>query len=69
MTKVELRENESQQQLLRRFRKNVARSGKLKEFRRKRWFISKSEMRQIAKKKAIRKQNKRMRNNRRHRHY
>lgn len=54
MTKVVLRANESQQQLLGRFRKKVMRSGRLKDVRRKRWFVSKSELRRIAKKKAIR---------------
>jgi small subunit ribosomal protein S21 len=54
--KVELRPNESQQQLLRRFRKKVARSGVLRVVHRKRWFISKSEERRLAIKKAIRKQ-------------
>ncbi|UCD43637.1 MAG: 30S ribosomal protein S21, partial [Chloroflexota bacterium] len=44
MTRVELRDNESQQQLLTRFRKKVARSGRLKDVRRKRWFVSKSEL-------------------------
>jgi len=69
MTRVELRENESQQQLLKRFGKNVARSRKLREFRQKRWFVSKGEKRRIAKKKAIRRINRRMRNNRRTRRY
>ena len=68
LTKVELRPNESQQQLFRRFRKKVAVSGKLSAVRRKRWFVSKSELRRIAKKKAIRKQKRRQRN-RRHRRY
>ena len=54
MTKVVLRNNESEQQLLSRFRKKVAKSGILKEHRRKRWFVSKSELRRIAKKKAVR---------------
>jgi small subunit ribosomal protein S21 len=57
-----LRSNESQQQLLRRFRKKVAKSGKLSAFRKKRWFVSKSEIRRIEKKKAIRKQQRRQRN-------
>ena len=55
MTKVTLRKNESQEQLLRRFRKKVAKSGRLSAIRKKRWFVSKSEQRRIAKKKAIRK--------------
>lgn len=54
MTRVTLRPNESQEQLLRRFRKKVAKSGVLSNVRRKRWFISKSELRRINKKKAIR---------------
>ena len=54
MTTVTLRPNESQDQLLKRFRKKVAKSGILSTVRRKRWFISKSELRRIQKKKAIR---------------
>ena len=65
LTKVDLRPNESQAQLLKRFRKKVAKSGKLSVVRRKRWFVSKSELRRIAKKKAIRKQKRRQRNRRR----
>jgi len=51
---VQLRPNESQEQLLKRFRKKVAKSGVLSTVRRKRWFVSKSELRRIQKKKAIR---------------
>jgi small subunit ribosomal protein S21 len=40
--------------LLKRFRKKVAKSGILSTVRRKRWFVSKSELRRIQKKKAIR---------------
>lgn len=54
MPRVELRNNESQQQLYRRFRKAVTSSGVLGDIRKKRWFISKAEQRRIAKKKAIR---------------
>jgi small subunit ribosomal protein S21 len=54
MASVTLRPNESQDQLLRRFRKKVVKSGVLSTVRRKRWFISKSELRRIEKKKAIR---------------
>jgi small subunit ribosomal protein S21 len=64
MVRVELRSNESQQQLLKRFRKKVSRSRVLSDVRRKRWFISKSELRRINKKKAIRKQKRRQRNRR-----
>lgn len=51
---VVLRPNESQDQLLKRFRKQVAKSGILSTVRRKRWHVSKSELRRIQKKKAIR---------------
>ncbi|GAP09816.1 SSU ribosomal protein S21P [Bellilinea caldifistulae] len=54
MTVVTLRQNESQDQLLKRFRKKVVKSGVLSTVRRKRWFISKSELRRVEKKKAIR---------------
>ena len=54
MATVTLRPNESQDQLLKRFRKKVAKSGILSTVRRKRWFVSKSELRRINKKKAIR---------------
>jgi small subunit ribosomal protein S21 len=65
LTKVELRPNESQQQLFSRFRKKVSRSGKLRALRKKRWFVSKSEVRRIAKKKAIRKRKRYQRNRQR----
>jgi small subunit ribosomal protein S21 len=47
--------------LLKRFRKKVAKSGILSTVRRKRWFISKSELRRIEKKKAIRRLKRRQR--------
>jgi small subunit ribosomal protein S21 len=56
---VHLRSNESQEQLLRRFRKKVAKSGVLSTVRRKRWFVSKSELRRIQKKKAVRRHKRR----------
>ena len=59
LAKVQLRSNESQEQLLRRFRKKVAKSGVLSTVRRKRWFVSKSELRRIQKKKAIRRHKRR----------
>jgi len=62
LVKVKLRENESQQQLLKRFRKKLTRSGKLSALRKKRWFVSKSELRRIQTKKAIRKNKQRQRN-------
>jgi small subunit ribosomal protein S21 len=58
---VNLRPNESQDQLLKRFRKKVAKSGILSTVRRKRWFISKSELRRIQKKKSIRRIRRRQR--------
>jgi small subunit ribosomal protein S21 len=54
LTTVVLRPNESQDMLLKRFRKKVAKSGILSTVRRKRWFVSKSELRRIQRKKAIR---------------
>jgi len=54
MAKVVLRSNESQDQLLKRFRKKVVKSGVLSTVRRKRWFVSKSEQRRVERKKAAR---------------
>ncbi len=54
MTAVTLRNNESQDQLLKRFRKKIVKSGILSTVRRKRWYVSKSEQRRMEKKKAIR---------------
>ncbi|MBI3242613.1 MAG: 30S ribosomal protein S21 [Chloroflexi bacterium] len=54
MTVVNLRPNESQDQLLKRFKKKVMKSGLLTTLRNKRWFVSKSETRRMEKKKAIR---------------
>ncbi|MEJ2550258.1 MAG: 30S ribosomal protein S21 [Anaerolineales bacterium] len=61
MATVVLRPNESQEQLLKRFRKKVAKSGLLSTVRRKRWFVSKSELRRIQRKKAIRRLKRRQR--------
>ncbi|MCB0083767.1 MAG: 30S ribosomal protein S21 [Caldilineaceae bacterium] len=52
---VELQSGESQDSLLKRFRKAVAESRILPTVRQKRWFTSKSEIRRIKKQKAIRK--------------
>jgi len=46
--------------LLKRFRKKVARSKVLSTVRKKRWFVSVSEERRIAKQKAVRKQQRRV---------
>jgi len=59
LVKVVKRNGESEQQLMRRFRKAVSRSGKMSEVRKRRWFISKNEERRLAKKKAIRRQKRR----------
>ena len=54
MALVVLRGGESQDSLLKRFRKKVVNSGVLSTVRRKRWYVSKSEQRRMEKKKAIR---------------
>jgi small subunit ribosomal protein S21 len=54
LPKVDLRSNESPEALLRRFNKAVVKSKVLADVRRKRWFVSKSELSRIEKKKAIR---------------
>lgn len=64
MPKVELRNNESPEQLLRRFKKEVMKSKVLSDVRRKRWFISKSELKRIEKKKAVRRMRKAQRQRR-----
>ena len=51
---VNLRNGESQDSLLKRFRKKVVKSGVLSTVRRKRWFVSRSEQRRMEKKKAAR---------------
>jgi len=61
VTTVVSRPNESQEQLLKRFRKKVSKSGILSTVRRKRWFVSKSELRRIQRKKAIRRLKRRQR--------
>jgi len=61
MAKVELRPNESPENLIRRFRKKVSDSGILKDVRRKRWYMSPSEVRRLEKKKAIRRARRRQR--------
>ncbi len=58
MPKVTLRSDESQEQLLRRFNREVIKSRVLTDVRRKRWFISKSELDRIARKKAARRSRK-----------
>jgi len=60
---VQLRPNESQDQLLKRFRKKVVKSGVLSTIRRKRWFVSKSEVRRVERKKAARRAKRRQTGN------
>lgn len=62
LPKVELRPGESQEQLLRRFRKKVVKSQVLSAARRKRWHIPKSELKRIKMKKAVRRARRRGRN-------
>jgi small subunit ribosomal protein S21 len=57
--RVERRPNESPEQLLKRFRKRVARSKLMSEVRKRRWHVSKSELARIKKKKAIRRMRRR----------
>ena len=59
LSSVSLRPNESQEQLFRRFKKKVAKSGNLSVVQSKRWFISKSELRRIEKKQAARRSRRR----------
>ena len=64
LTKVTIKPSESPEELLRRFRKKVMRSGRLATVRQKRWFVSKREARRIEKKKAIRRIRRRQRTRR-----
>jgi small subunit ribosomal protein S21 len=59
MTKVWLRSGESPESLLKRFRKKVIRDRVLSDAKRKRFFVSKSEQRRIAQRKAVRRELKR----------
>jgi small subunit ribosomal protein S21 len=59
LTKVVLRPGESQESLLRRFRKRVTRDRVLSDAKRKRFFVSKSEQKRIAMRKAKRRERKR----------
>jgi len=52
---VSLRPGESQESLLKRFRKEAVKGRVLSTYRKKRWFISKSEQRRLAKQRAVRK--------------
>lgn len=59
--RVELQPGESQDSLLKRFRKEVTKEGILRDVRRKRWYVSKSEEKRIKRAKAIRKMRRKMR--------
>jgi small subunit ribosomal protein S21 len=59
LTRVYLQDGESQESLLRRFRKRVTRDGILSTVKRKRFFVSKSEQRRLAHRKAIRRERRR----------
>lgn len=64
MVHVERRSGESEEQLLKRFRKKVTKSRILTDARRKRWYVSPGEKRRIEKKKAIRRARRRKSRNR-----
>ncbi len=61
MARVQLRPDESPESLLRRFRKKVNESGIMRDVRRKRWYMSPSEVRRLQKKKAVRRARRRQR--------
>jgi small subunit ribosomal protein S21 len=53
------REGESPESLLKRFRNKVAKDGILSDLKKKRYHVSKSEERRLARRKAIRRERKR----------
>jgi small subunit ribosomal protein S21 len=58
---VELKSGESQESLLRRFRKEVTKARILSDVKKKRFFVPKSEKRRRARLKAIRRERQRQR--------
>jgi small subunit ribosomal protein S21 len=68
LAQVILKPGESQDSLLRRFRKKVTRERILSDVKKKRFFIKKSEERRRALRKAVRKQKQRARRERRQRY-
>ena len=60
MTRVVARSGESPESLLKRFRKKVTKDRILSDAKRKRYFISKSEQRRVALRKAKRRERKRL---------
>lgn len=68
LTSVVLKPGESQESLLRRFRRQVAKERILSTVKKKRFFVSKSEQRRRARLKAVRRERQRQRRqNRRYR--
>ncbi|MGF1505925.1 MAG: 30S ribosomal protein S21 [Chloroflexi bacterium] len=65
MPSVRLKPGESSEALLRRFNKEVSKSGVLSAVRHKRWYVSKSEKRRIERKKASRRMRRRQSKGRR----
>ena len=65
MTKVTLHDGESFDSLLKRFRKKVSRARILSEVRKRRFYVSKSEQRHRALRKAINRERRRQRKVRR----
>ena len=59
MTRVVIRDGESPESLLKRFRKRVTQDGILSTVKKKRFFVSKSEQRRMAHRKAIRRERRR----------
>lgn len=65
MPKVTKLANESDESLLRRFRKQVTKAGTMTLVRNKRWHVGKSELRRIQKKKTMRRMQRRQATNER----
>jgi len=61
LTQVVLKPGESQESLLKRFRKKVSKARILSDVRKKRFFVSKSAQRRAARRKAERRERKRQR--------
>jgi small subunit ribosomal protein S21 len=68
LTQVTLKPGESQDSLLRRFRKKVTRERILSDVKKKRFFVKKSDERRRAHRKAVRKEQQRLRRERRRRY-
>jgi small subunit ribosomal protein S21 len=68
LAQVVLRPGESQDSLLKRFRRRVTRERILSDVRKKRYFVKKSEARRRAHRKAMRRERQRVRRERRRRY-